>query len=353
MGKDKIIYLSPEEYLFFREITTEEGTNVNVSLITNEGNRQYLGFYYRSKELDQFDEWVESTNEYFFIMRGKRDSWKKDSYAHLEVIGCYSFLEKDVVYEYGDVLLQKYYEVFAEGNQSRKAKQWIMQMKRKSSEENAKTVAIYQKAASKYLDNSEVHTQLDAIKAEKKKKVLQDYLRTCFESIPEGGKILEIGSADGENARYLESLGFQVVPSDIADDFLQVMREKGLNPITFNLLEDDFPERYHGILCWRVFVHFTEEDAQRAIKKIHDALEDNGIFVFNVINREAKSVDQEWVDFPGEYHMGVDRFFHYYTKEKLDEFIQQSDYDVMDFHKEGGEEHNKWLVYSIRKPKRD
>ena len=39
------------------------------------------------------------------------------------------------------------------------------------------------------------------------------------------------------------------------------------------------------------------------MRKVYDALEDNGIFMFNVINRKTKSVDSEWVDFSNEYHI--------------------------------------------------
>ena len=215
--------------------------------------------------------------------------------------------------------------------------------------ENKKTLEAYDQTAKQYLLNSVEHDSLDAEKAKRKKEKLQNFIKDSFSTLPEGSKVLEIGSADGENAKYLESLGYSVTASDIADDFIEAIKANGLEPIKFNVIEDEFLEKYFGIFCWRVFVHFTKEDALKVIKKTYDALEKDGIFIFNAINREAKSVDQEWVDFPGEYHMGIDRFYYYYNKEDLDEIIAQTDYEIVDFHKEGGDNKNKWLVYVLKK----
>ena len=55
----------------------------------------------------------------------------------------------------------------------------------------------------------------------------------------------------------MKSLGYNVTASDVADDFLKAIKKNGLEPIKFNVLEDDFIGKYFGIFCWRVFVHFS------------------------------------------------------------------------------------------------
>ena len=47
--------------------------------------------------------------------------------------------------------------------------------------------------------------------------------------------------------------------------------------------------------------------------------------------------------------MGIERFYYYHTKEELDELIKQTNYEIVDFHKDGGENNNKWLVYVLKK----
>lgn len=104
-----------------------------------------------------------------------------------------------------------------------------------------------------------------------------------------------------------------------------------------------------GVFAWRVFVHFTKEDALKVIQKVYDVLEENGIFIFNAINRETKNIDNEWVDFEGEYHMGVERYYNYFYQKDLEDIINRTNFKIKDFFKEGGENNNKWLVYVLQK----
>ena len=215
--------------------------------------------------------------------------------------------------------------------------------------ENKKTLEVYDVAGKVYLENSIKHDMLDLEKAKRKKDKLHEFIRKSFEVLPIGSKIIEIGSANGENAKYISSLGYTVTASDIANCFLDEIKKAGFDPIKFNVIEDEFPGKFFGIFCWKVFVHFTKGDALKVLKKSYLALEENGIFIFNVINREVKQTDEEWVDFPKEYHMGVMRYYNYYYKEDLDKMIKDVGFEIIDFRKEGGEDNNKWLVYVLKK----
>ena len=217
------------------------------------------------------------------------------------------------------------------------------------SEENRKTLEVYDKTASKYLSNSIEHDALDPEKAKRKDMNLKVFLGKTFSPLRERAKIFEIGSGDGATAQHLERIGFDVTASDVADDFIKKTAEKGVRTIKFNALTDEFPDKYDGILAWRVLVHFTPEDFEQLLKKVYDALEPYGRFAFNMMNREIRSVDSEWVDFPGEYHMGVERNYCYYREEDVREMIAKTKFRIIDFHKEGGDHFNKWLVFVLEK----
>lgn len=136
--------------------------------------------------------------------------------------------------------------------------------------------------------------------------------------------------------------------SDVADDFIKATQSQGLKTINFNALEDDFSRK---ILCYFLLesiCHFTKEDAQKIIQKAYDALENNGIFIFNAMNRETKNIDSEWLDFDNEYHLGAERYYNYFTKTDLDDIIQQTKFQIANFEKEGGENNNKWLIYVLK-----
>ena len=215
--------------------------------------------------------------------------------------------------------------------------------------QNKKTLDAYQKGASGYLKSTKLANNLYKENAVRAKKEMHDFINKTFKDIPKGSKVLEVGSADGENAKYIQKLGFNVTPSDIADDFLKAIKENGLNPIKFNLLEDDFKDKYQAIFCWRVFVHFTKQDSLKALKRSYNALEKDGILILSVINRECKTVDNEWVDFPDVYHLGVERYFNYYSKDEMDKIISKTKFEIENFYDSIAENGIKWLIYVLKR----
>lgn len=215
--------------------------------------------------------------------------------------------------------------------------------------ENKKTVEIYEEKAATYLKTTIEHDKLDEEKAKRKKEKLQNFIKENLEQFKKGSKVFEIGSADGENAKYIKELGYNVTASDIADAFIDETKSKIENTVKFNVLEDDFKDKYLAVLAWRVFVHFTKEDLDITLNKVHKALENGGIFIFNIMNRETKACDEEWVDFPNEYHMDAERYYKYFSEKEVNELIQKTNFKINSFHKEGGESKNKWLVYVLKK----
>lgn len=215
--------------------------------------------------------------------------------------------------------------------------------------ENKKTVEIYEEKAATYLKTTIEHDKLDEEKAKRKKEKLQNFIKENLEQFKKGSKVFEIGSADGENAKYIKELGYNITASDIADAFINEAKSKIENTIKFNVLEDDFKDKYSAVFAWRVFVHFTKEDLDITLNKVHKALENGGIFIFNIMNRETKACDEEWVDFPNEYHMDAERYYKYFLKDEVDSLISKTDFKIKSFHMEGGDNKNKWLVYVLEK----
>ena len=215
--------------------------------------------------------------------------------------------------------------------------------------QNAKTLKAYQKVAKNYLESTKLANSTYKENAIRAKKKLQDFIKKTFKEIPKGSKVLEVGSADGKISKYIQKLGFNVTPSDVADDFLTAIRENGLNPIKFNILTDDFKDKYYAIICWRVFVHFTKKDSLAALKRSYEFIENNGLFILNVISKDSKNVDNEWIDFPDIYHLGEDRYFNYYSKEEMDKIISKTKFKIMDYHESIAENGIKWLVYVLIK----
>jgi len=217
------------------------------------------------------------------------------------------------------------------------------------SKENEKTLEVYNQTANIYLSQTNELEKLEPIKIKKKQQELEKLIKNSFSSLSCDAKVFEIGSGDGINAKIIKNLGFNLTASDVAPDFINNLHVLGINAIKFNALEDDFTDKYDAVFCWRVFVHFTKEDALKVIKKVYNALKNNGIFIFNAMNREGQILDNEWVDFEGELHMGVERYYNYFYQKDLDDMIKETSFKVINFYTSGGKGNNKWLIYVLKK----
>lgn len=217
------------------------------------------------------------------------------------------------------------------------------------SRQNQATLAVYDRLAKKYMDNTVAHSQLSPEKARKKQSVLEEFLLESFNETLSNGKILEIGSGDGSNALFLKNFGFDIIASDVADAFLASCRAKGLTTIKLNAIEDEIPSPLVGVLAWRTFVHFAKEDLAKTFQKIYAALTDNGVFVFNILNKAYSGVDEQWMDFPDEYKMGEQRFFAYYTDSYIKDLATKTGFKIKECQEQGGNTGNKWLCFVLQK----
>lgn len=215
------------------------------------------------------------------------------------------------------------------------------------SQENQKTLEVYAKHYDKYAKNAIAHDLLDPDKAAQKRAKLHEFIRHNFAKFPPSSQIMEIGTAMGDEARFLASLGYDVLATDAVDGFLSDLSEDGIKTRKFDILNDEFPYPVDGILCWRVFVHFTLVDLKIALQKCYDALKPGGRLIFNVLNRAAADTDGQWVDFPNEYHMGADRYYHYFESNELFKILGRIGFRTANYFQEGGDGKNKWLVFVV------
>lgn len=217
------------------------------------------------------------------------------------------------------------------------------------SKENKKTLEVYNQTANMYLTQTIELEKLEPIKIEKKRKELETLIKNNFSDLTTNAKVFEIGSGDGISAKIIKNLGFNITASDVAPDFINNLHNLGINAIKFDALEDDFTDKYDAVFCWRVFVHFTKEDASKVIKKVYNTLKNNGIFIFNAMNHEGQILDNEWVDFEGELHMGIERYYNYFYQKDLDDMIKETGFQIMNFYTNSGKNNNKWLIYVLKK----
>lgn len=200
------------------------------------------------------------------------------------------------------------------------------------SKENEKTIEVYEEYGDKYLARNQAAIKNDP-RAQKDDERQKQLLKEYTNGLSLDAKIFEVGSAGGRDAKTLFSLGFKnVIVSDVANFFLNKLKEEGFSPIKFDLINDEFSDKYDFILCWAVLVHFTKDEAKAAILKMQGALKDGGRLAFCVKHKEGH--EEDWADFQGL--MGAKRYFSYWDKDELENFIKECGFKNIKIEQHGG-----------------
>jgi SAM-dependent methyltransferase len=100
-------------------------------------------------------------------------------------------------------------------------------------------------------------------------------------------RLLEIGSGSGELARFLQSMGHEVVCSDVAEESLaNIAREYGLATICGPVQDADLGQvPFDGVVMRHVFEHF--EDPDGIIHKLREHLAPQGRLLLTQPNLDS------------------------------------------------------------------
>ena len=200
------------------------------------------------------------------------------------------------------------------------------------SEENARTVAVYEEFGEKYLARNAAELESNP-RARADDEWQAALLAKYTDGLAREAKIFEVGSASGRDAKTLAKLEFKnVTVSDVADFFVEHLRKEGFAPLKFNLITDEFPEEYDAIICWAVLVHFRKDEAVVAMRKIHAALKPGGRFILSVKYKAGH--EEEW----GDYHnyIGAKRYFAFWGREELLETLTEIGFKELSVEQRGG-----------------
>jgi SAM-dependent methyltransferase len=200
-----------------------------------------------------------------------------------------------------------------------------------SQNDNELTLQSYQNKTKEYVEGTPPVD--DAIKA---------WTDACLSLIPQTGKILEIGSGFGRDAEHIKERGFEIECTDAVPNFVEILKSKGLNARTLNLLTDPIEGEYDMVFADAVLLHFTPQEAAQVTRKIHTALNDKGIFALRV----KKGDGAVWTD----SKLGSPRYFYYWQPEELKEMLADCGFDWLDM-AENYTSHNNadWMGVIARK----
>ena len=198
--------------------------------------------------------------------------------------------------------------------------------------ENAKTLEVYEENFQKFIDNTPAIVTGD----------VKTWIDESLGYIPKGGYVLELGAANGRDAKYMQDVGYKVLPTDASKSFVKVMRDNGLQPMLLNALSDPLGGPFDMIFANAVLLHFTKKEMQEVVRKIHLSLKEEGVFSFRMKN----GTGSEW----STHKLEKPRFFQFWSPEELTTLLKNNDFRLLSLTK-GSSKFNdfKWLQVIARK----
>ncbi|MEX3008514.1 class I SAM-dependent methyltransferase [Hoeflea sp. TYP-13] len=161
----------------------------------------------------------------------------------------------------------------------------------------------------------------------------KDFLDRILARVPMDAEILEIGTATGRDADYIESRGYSVMRTDIVDAFVEFQRSKGSYACKFDALTGDLAKTFDLVLASAVFHHFNNRQFDQALENTHKHLKCGGYFALAVKHGKGEEYSEEKMESP--------RYFRYWRADELEDRLMGHGFEVEEMRLgEGG----KWLL---------
>jgi SAM-dependent methyltransferase len=134
------------------------------------------------------------------------------------------------------------------------------------------------------------------------------------------GCVLELGSGPGTDADYLESQGLEVIRTDAAVAFVEMMRARGVDARHLDVRSGYVGGPYDAALANAVLLHLTLTQLLDALRRLRAAVRRDGVFAFSVKEGDGA----EWTS----AKVGRPRFFTYWREEPLRALLERAGWAV-------------------------
>ena len=171
---------------------------------------------------------------------------------------------------------------------------------------NDKTIQSYEAHIQEYVDGTPQVVE----------GTVKDWIDATLEDLPRDATILELGSAFGRDADYIEGKGFRVKRTDVAPGFVKLLQSQGHQAFILDAINDDLAGPYDLIFADAVLLHFTRVETRSVIVKVFDALHDGGRFAFSLKQGDGDNWSEE--------KLGAPRYFCYWSKGDIEKIIKQT-----------------------------
>lgn len=169
--------------------------------------------------------------------------------------------------------------------------------------ENEKTVESYSSSVDEYINGTPQEVS----------GVAKEWIDSSLNGLSKQSRILELGSASGRDAQYIQSHGYEVECSDVVPEFVNELSASGFKTRLIDALKDELPNDLDLVLAQAVLMHFTRDETRKIIKKVYNSLNDNGRFAFTLKQGEGEGWSSKKV--------GQPRYFTYWSGDEIREIL--------------------------------
>lgn len=141
-----------------------------------------------------------------------------------------------------------------------------------------------------------------------------------------GGKLLEVGAADGSFVGEAERAGFEGHGVEPAPGLAERARARGLDVRTGFIESVELPAAEYDVVCaWHVLEHITQPHA--SIRRLREVISDDGFLFLETPNIEsvrAKRDGPAWFHLDPENHVGL------YSPDQLERLLRDCGFELVD-----------------------
>jgi SAM-dependent methyltransferase len=177
---------------------------------------------------------------------------------------------------------------------------------------------------------------------------VQEALERFAARVRPAGRVLEIGSGSGRDARALEERGLSVRRTDITPAFVALLREGGYDADVVDPLVDDLSDPsapgtpYAGVWANASLLHADREELPRVLSRLADVTEPGGVLFVGL--KEGSGADWSM-----HGNVTAPRFFTYWREEPLRSTLAGAGWRVERLDRDQGGNGEPWLqVLAVR-----
>ncbi len=195
-----------------------------------------------------------------------------------------------------------------------------------------KTINFYNKNAEKW--TQEHITQ---------KKTYRDAVVSKFKKFLSNGKILEIGSGPGIDAKKLVKAGFDYIGTDASEGFVKLAKEinPDINFIKMTVEKLSFPRNtFDGFWTSATLLHIPKNKINNVLNKIKKVCKKGAIGFISLKEGEGEIEEKE-----------TGRWFSFYKKNEFEKILRENGFEEIYFkiEKDGRERKPDWLLFWVKK----